>query len=342
MTTKKGNTTKLALRPEFRQQLDRRRSATAAGTPPPSDFCGTAKKENNKQITIIGGGPGGITAAIQLKRYGMEPLLLEKRELGGLLWNANLVENHPGFPNGIPGVKLIGLMKKQVERIGVEVKREEVKQVDWRDDHFTVVTQHATRNTHYLIIASGTKSKPLPDIISPEANGRVFTEVWPLLEARKKQIVIVGAGDAAFDFALNLVKKRNFVTILNRGETVKCLGLLFERAAREPLIRYRARTSVRQIKADETATRLFVECEAESFEADYVIFAIGRDPNLDFLSDEVKQRERELVEAGRLYFIGDVKNELYRQTAIAAGDGLRAAMQIYSVLRNSFRNEECS
>jgi thioredoxin reductase len=81
--------------------------------------------------------------------------------------------------------------------------------------------------------------------------------------------------------------------------------------------------------------RLRIECETKIFEADYVLFAIGRDPNLDFLSDEVRQRERELVEAERLYFVGDVKNELYRQTAIAAGDGLRAAMQIYSVLRNS-------
>ena len=72
---------------------------------------------------IIGGGPAGITCALQLHRYGLKPLLLEKRELGGLLWNANLVENYPGFPNGVRGEKLIGLMKKQIERIGVEVKK---------------------------------------------------------------------------------------------------------------------------------------------------------------------------------------------------------------------------
>lgn len=293
-------------------------------------------KKEQRQIIIIGGGPGGITAAIQLKRYGLEPLLLEKRELGGLLWNANLVENYPGFPNGVSGEKLIGLMKKQIERIGVEVKREEVVSVEWQEDCFHATTNYATRNTKYLIIATGTKSRTLPDGIPPAARDRVFTEVWPLANEEGKEIVIVGAGDAAFDYAINLAKKRNFVTILNRGEKVKCLGLLFERAARESRITYRAGVAVSQIKADESAGRLEVQCEARGqrdaipLHTDYVLFAIGRVPNLDFLSDEVRRRERELVESGRLYFVGDVKNDLFRQVAIAAGDGLRAAMEIYS------------
>ena len=286
-------------------------------------------KKPDKKILIIGGGPGGITAAIQLKRYGLEPLLLERRELGGLLWNANLVENYPGFPNGVTGEKLIGLMRKQIERIGVNVAHEEVVKVDWEGGCFKVTTQHPTRTTHYLVIASGTTSKPLPDAVSPEARDRVFTEVWPLLKEEGKQIIVIGAGDAAFDYALNLSKKRNIVTILNRGETVKCLGLLFERASSEARIRYRAGIAVSRITLDETAASLKVRCEAETVEADYVLFAIGRVPNLDFLSEEVRRREQELVEAGRLYFVGDVKNELYRQVAIAAGDGLRAAMQIY-------------
>ena len=292
------------------------------------------RKENKEQIIIIGGGPAGVTAAIQLKRYGLEPLLLERRELGGLLWNANLVENYPGFPNGVRGEKLINLMRAQVERIGVEINREEVLDLGMTGENFSVITKNGKRETKYLVIASGTKSKPIPNGVARDARERVFTEVWPLAAVSEKQIVIVGAGDAAFDYALNLSKNRNFVTILNRGDSVKCPGLLFERAAQEDRITYRTRVAVREITFDEAATRLVVKCEArggaESIEADYVLFAIGRDPNLDFLSDEVRQREHELVESGRLYFVGDVKNELYRQVAIATGDGLRAAMQIYS------------
>jgi thioredoxin reductase len=206
-------------------------------------------------------------------------------------------------------------------------------------EEFVIETKSAKRKKKYLVIASGTKSKPLPEIIAPNARKSVFTEVWPLKDVSEKQIVVIGAGDAAFDYAINLSKKRNFVTILNRGETVKCLPLLFERSAREPRIVYRAEVAVSQITADETANRLKVESEAGTFEADYVLFAIGRVPNLDFLSAEIRQREKELVESGRLYFIGDVKNELYRQVAIAAGDGLRAAMQIYARIKNETNRE---
>ena len=288
------------------------------------------QKTTNKTVIIIGGGPAGITTAIQLKRYGLEPLVLEMREIGGLLWNANLVENYPGFPNGVQGKKLIGLIKKQAERLGVDVKREEVIIAGMDGKNFLIKTKNENIKSLYLVIASGTKSQALPNVIIPAARSRVFTEVWPLTNVVGKQIVVVGAGDAAFDYALNLSKKRNIVTILNRGETVKCLSLLFDRARQEPRIHYRAGISVRQIAVNEMANRLEVRCEAETIEADYVLFAIGRVPNLDFLSDEVKRREKELVKSGRLYFVGDVKNKLFRQVAIATGDGLRAAMQIYS------------
>jgi len=287
-------------------------------------------------ITIIGAGPAGVATAIQLKRYGLDPMLLEKECAGGLLRNANWVENYPGFPNGVSGAKLVTLMKKQMQHIGVEVKQEEVLNVDLHGNNLVLVTQGATRNTDFLVIATGTKSKPIPDIVSTEVRDKVFTEVWPLLEARGKHIVVIGAGDAAFDYALNLSKKRNSVTILNRGETVKCLQLLWDRAARESAIAYRARVAVSRVDVDETAGRLKVRCEAdgssEAVRADYVIFAIGREPQLDFLSEDVKRRESELVAVGQLYFVGDVKNGLFRQVAIAAGDGLRAAMQIYAKL----------
>lgn len=292
-----------------------------------------APRETAGAVVVIGAGPAGIAAAIQLKRYGLEPLLLEKERVGGLLWNANQVENYPGFPGGVTGPKLIALMEKQMNRIGVEVTREEVVSVDLQDDVLIVETKKSKYAASAVVVATGTKANPIPEVVAENARDRVFGEVWPLLEARGKRILIVGAGDAAFDYALNLSKKRNSVTILNRGEDVKCLGLLFERAAQEPLIEYRARTAVRRVEADLAAGRLKVECDAdgtvESLAADYVLFAIGREPNLGFLSESVRRRERELAEAGRLFFVGDVINGLFRQTAIAAGDGLRAAMQIW-------------
>jgi len=286
-------------------------------------------------VIIIGAGPAGMTAAIQLKRYSIPFVLLEKERAGGLLWNANLVENYPGFPAGVSGPKLVGLIEKQMERIGVEITFEEVLRVAniSNKNSFIITTKSKTHHATHLIVASGTQPKPLPFSIPTNAQDRVFSDIYHLLHTREKRIIIVGAGDAAFDYALNLVKRGNFVTILNRGGDVKCLKLLWDRALAEASIDYRAETPVRKVVLNETplerggepAGKLEVQTEAgESLEADYLLFAIGRVPQTDFLPDDLVQKKVE-----GLYFVGDVKNGLYRQAAIAAGDGLRAAMDIY-------------
>ncbi len=180
------------------------------------------------------------------------------------------------------------------------------------------------------MIASGTQPRPFPIPIPKDVQSKVFSNVFHLLDVHEKQVAIVGAGDAAFDYALNLVKRGNFVTILNRGGDVKCLELLWERAMAESAIEYRAETPVRKVSFDRSANRLEVQLDAgESLKADYLLFAIGRVPQMDFISASVREQESMLKAEGRLYFAGDVQNGLLRQTAISAGDGLRAAMQIY-------------
>ena len=277
------------------------------------------------EVVIIGAGPAGMTAAIQLKRYGIPFVLLEKERIGGLLWNANLVENFPGFPAGVSGPKLVGLISKQMERIGVNVTFDSVSHLSWKGERFLVATSQASFCPRYVIVASGTKPRPLPLTIPQDAQERVFSDVYHLLKVYEKHIVIIGAGDAAFDYALNMTKNRNSVTILNRTEQVKCLGLLWERTKAEPSISYRAETPVSGVALDKTAGRLEVQLDAgEVIKTDYLLFAIGRLPQIDFLSTELTNKE-----VKGLYFVGDVKNGLYRQAAIAAGDGLRAAMDIY-------------
>jgi len=284
-----------------------------------------AEPIRDREVVIIGAGPAGMTAAIQLKRYGIPYVLLEKEQIGGLLWNANLVENYPGFPAGVSGPKLIGLISKQMERIGVEVTFDSVTNVKLEENHFLIATSHASFCSHYVIVATGTKPRPFPLLIPKEAQNRVFSDVYHLLDEHEKQIVIVGAGDAAFDYALNMTKNRNSVTILNRGGEVKCLRLLWERALADSSITYRADVLVRNVELDRTDGRLKVRLDAaEVIEADYLLFAIGRVPQTGFLSEELVNNK-----VDGLYFVGDVKNGLYRQAAIAAGDGLRAAMDIY-------------
>ncbi len=286
-------------------------------------------KPTTPEVLIIGAGPAGIAAAIQLKRYGFTPVLLEKDSVGGLLRNANLVENYPGFPNGVTGPKLITLFERQLRRIGVKVTFGEDVRLDY-EDGWLAETKQAAYRPDIVLIASGTKPNPVPIPIPEEAKDKVFSEVWPLADVRKKRIAIVGAGDAAFDYALNLASRGNTVTILNRGNEANCLPLLRERADANPNIFYQEQTSLRRVEADESANHLKLFTNHYSLITDYLLFAIGREPRLDFLTKNVKRQERKLVECGKLYFVGDVHNGLFRQTAIAVGEGLRAAMQIYA------------
>jgi len=290
-----------------------------------------------KRVIIIGAGPAGLTTALQLKRLGIPALALEGREIGGLLHNANLVENYPGFPKGVTGPKLVNLLKKQIETNGVGILPEKVRNLEYDSESFVAITEQHEYRAEIAVIASGTKAREFTDGFIPEnAQSRVFYEVRDLLEIANKEIIIVGAGDAAFDYALNLAR-RNRVKILNRGKRIKALSLLVERVQENEKIAYLEDAQVKQVTFSGKEC-LTVEVarrdDLEIMEADILVGALGRVPNLDFLGKGIRQRESELVERGMLYFIGDVRNGIYRQTAIAAGDGLRAAMQINLLLKN--------
>jgi len=286
------------------------------------------------EIVIIGAGPAGIAAAVQLKRYGLDPVVLERDQIGGLLKNANLVENYPGFPHGIAGPKLIALFEKQLHLIDAILTYDEATSLDFDNDHFIIEARNNSYPANNVVVATGTKPRPFPIEVPTTARHRVFSEVWPLRDVSGKQIVIVGAGDAAFDYAMNLASRENTILILNRGADLSCLHLLWERASHMPSITYRERVTVQSIEHEAPLDRLRLVTDHYSLITDYLLFAIGRQPAMDFLTERVKIQAQRWVEDGKLYFVGDVHNGLYRQTAIAAGEGLRAAMQIYAKVRN--------
>jgi thioredoxin reductase len=287
---------------------------------------------NMDNPVIIGAGPGGLAAAMQLKRHGIRSLILEKDTIGGLLKNANLVENYPGFPGGIPGMALVQLFRKHAQEAGIQVEIAGVIRVDDENGEFVIETGEAIHRSRILVVASGTKPRKLPGLIIPAGfDQRVCYEVYPLLGLSGRRVAIIGAGDAAFDYALNLAQS-NEVLILNRGQQVKCLPLLWERAQSNKSIQYFENTQVADIisgPVDEMILRYTGSPGHATLSVDYLIVAVGRDPQLDFFSKGVRNRSAELEEHGRLYYVGDVTNGIYRQTAIAVGEGILAAMKIY-------------
>ena len=289
---------------------------------------------NREESIIIGGGPGGMISAIQLKRYGISATLFEANRLGGLLWNANLVENYPGFPGGIPGPNLVELFTQQFESHSLEAIYQRVLDVDYDQNEFIVSTDASTYSSRTLVVATGTRPKTFPKRFIPDAGlEKVFYEVAPLLDVHNNTFAVIGAGDAAFDYAINL-SRNNRVVILNRTQQIKALPLLVQRCAKIRNIEYIQGVTVSSVMVE--AEQLLLKTTDQQkgiIPVDFLIGAIGREENPPLMSNHLREEAPNLVKSGRLHIVGDVQNGIYRQTAIAVGDGLKAAMKIYQFLK---------
>jgi len=283
------------------------------------------------KVLIIGAGPAGLAAAIQLKRYGIDSLLIDRNKTGSLLKNALLIENYPGYPAGISGIKLLQKIWKQVEKLDINTLFEKVIRLSSGQGFYIAQTASQLIEAEYVIIASGTKAL-IPELdIDDSIKKLIAYEVFPFIHLKNKQILVVGAGDAAFDYALNL-SRNNKVCLLNRGKKLKCLALLKERQEQNHNITYLQQAWIEAVHKHKSGLNIICVHHGKTIqiEADYLLFAIGRKAALDFI-DHKLLTEQGITESSKskLYFAGDVKNGLYRQAVIAAGDGIKVAMKIY-------------
>jgi thioredoxin reductase (NADPH) len=290
-------------------------------------------------VAIVGAGPAGISASIYLKRAGFEPLVIERDEVGGLLLNANLVENYPGFSPGVSGEHLVKLFTEQFESLGIEIKKAEVLGIRPENEGFTIHTSDGDFLARSVIVATGTAPLDIGIDCSKDLIGkRIFFEVKHIPSPRKgKRFAVLGSGDGAFDYALNLANDDCHVRIIMRSDKPKCLKLLEERVSESPRIEVIADTELVAVREEKDI--LVLGCvqgtKTVEFDSDYLLIACGRVPNLAPVRSILGENEGAagvVTEVPGLFIAGDVRSGDHRQVGIAVGDGINAAMSAVSYL----------
>ena len=294
------------------------------------------------KVVVIGAGPAGAASGIFLKRAGLEPLVIEERRVGGLLNEANLVENYPGFPEGISGTDLVALIRAQLSRLDVHVVEDKATSTNITDESFITRTAGGKEYTSpALIVATGTvpKKAVIPGAAAIEGS-KLFYEVSSIETKliQSSRITVLGGGDAAYDYAINLSRRGGRVTIISRSPP-SCLKLLKDRAQGLGVEVLQGHV-VKEFA--ETDNHVAVSCESGKGEGrhhhacDLVVVAHGREPRLDAFSPELMGRLSEanppVTGVPGLFIAGDVARGTHRQATIAAGDGVLAAMMVQRFL----------
>jgi thioredoxin reductase (NADPH) len=280
----------------------------------------------NNFTAIIGCGPAGAACAIQMKRSGLDPVVYEENEIGGTIRLAHQVENYPGFPFGVSGSRLASLIQEACNRWQITVIPEKVLSLKRHGELLRVCTNGSAEDYSRVIVATGTRPKRLNGVsIDEGAREKVIYNILEVKDRRYEKVGILGGGEVAMDYAMHLSTSTE-VHVFYRGKRPRSIPLLYDRA-REYGILFHETGRLESVRAADDQLELVFE--SGSFNVNALLPSIGREPTLDFIAGDLLASREKMREQNKLLFIGDVINGPYRQVAIAAGDGLRLAMEMY-------------
>jgi len=299
--------------------------------------------DNIRNVVVIGSGCAGHTAALYTARANLKPLVLEGHEPGGQLSLTTLVENFPGFPEGIQGPELIENMRKQASRFGAEYKHGHMTSVDLSQSPFKLHVSHEVIHTRTLIIASGASARwlGLPHEQQLIGHGVSSCATCDGFFFSGKEIAVIGGGDSAMEEATFLTRFATKVTVIHRRDHFRASKIMLERAQRNEKISFLLDTVVEDVhdinQKEVTGLRLrnLKTGKVWDFPASAMFLGIGHTPNAQFVGDQLsRDGDGYLIPEGYVcsrapgvFISGDVADRHYRQAVTAAGTGCMAALE---------------
>ena len=309
--------------------------------------------QETRETIIVGTGCAGLTAAIYAARANLKPLVLEGHEPGGQLSITTLVENFPGWPEGIQGPQLIDNMRMQASRFGADFRLGHLTSVDLSKRPFQLHVGKEVLHTRTLIVASGASARwlGLPSEQALIGHGVSSCATCDGFFFGGKEIAVIGGGDSAMEEALFLTRFATKVTIINRTENFRASRIMLERALAHPQIEFLHNTVVDEVlgveEKDVQGLNLHNKKTGErwTLPISFMFLGIGHEPNatmfkgqLDLDSDGYIKTEhnvfvtRQGVQLHGIYACGDVQDRRYRQAITAAGTGCMAALEVEKYL----------
>jgi thioredoxin reductase (NADPH) len=296
--------------------------------------------EEVRNVTIIGSGPAGLTAAVYASRGDLQPLVIEGVEAGGQLMLTTDVENYPGFVDGIMGPELMERMRKQAARFGTDYLTDNVRSVDLSSRPFKIQTAGDTVETRSLIIATGASARMLevPGERELLGHGVSTCATCDGFFFRDQKLLIVGGGDSAMEEAIFLTKFASSVSVVHRRNKLRASKIMQDRAQDNPKIDFIWDSVVSEIvgngKVAGAKLRNLKSGEETLVEAGGIFVAIGHTPNTSLFEGQLDLNGGYIVTPGEdtqttvpgIFAAGDVVDYRYRQAITAAGMGCMAAM----------------